>query len=262
MTKSSTRAGKLTVFLGASSGVGKTFAMLEAGYEKLSQSASVYLGCIDDVTPDEFNFFLNKIPFIAGKECANNQNEAIDLNAIRQQNPDLILIDNLAKRNQKGQRHANRYQDVEELLQSGIDVYTTLNIYQIESLKDIIEQITAIKITETVPDSLLEIAEIKLIDISHEDLWQRLKTGKVSLPANVGQNPEKFYRPGNVNALRELALRYTAQRVDKQLSDYMKANDIKGPWPAGDRILACIGPSPFSAQVIRAARRMAVGLKG
>lgn len=257
----SNAAGKLTIFLGASSGVGKSYTMLEAAYEKLSQGINVYIGCIEYSNRPEFGLFLKSIPFIKPEDSCNSHLVEMDIDSVLAIKPELVVIDNLAQRNLKGQRHNNRYQDIQELLQSGIDVYTTLNIYQVESLKDIAEQITGIKVIDTVPDRFLEIAEIKLIDISHDELLQRLKIGKVSLPSNSEQNLEKFFRLGNISALRELALRYTAQRVDKQLNEYMKAHAIKGPWPAGERILACVGPSPFSSHVIRIARRMADGLK-
>lgn len=255
-----TRLGKLTIFLGASFGVGKTYTMLEAAYEQQSQGVDVCIGRLD-YNRSEFDFFVKNIPGIDNTISTQVKDIENNIDAIIERKPHLVVIDNLASSNPKGQRHAARYRDVEEILQRGINVFTTLNIYQVESLKDIAEQITGLKVADTVPDRLLNIAEIKLIDISHEELLLRLKTGKVILPDNADQNPEKFFRLGNVSALRELALRYTAQRVDQQLNDYMKTHEIKGPWPAGERILACVGPSPFSAHVIRTSRRLADAFK-
>ena len=256
-----TPSGKLTIFLGVSSGVGKTYAMLEAAYEKHSLGIDVSICKIEDDIRPEFSLFLQNMPKIISEDLDEAANCRFNINAIINRKPQVVLVDNLASRNPKGERHTSRYQDVEEILQNGIDVYTTLNIYQVESLKDIVEQITGIKVNETVPDRLLANAEIKLIDMSHEELLQRLKIGKVFLPSNTEQNYEKFFRQGNISALRELALRYTAQRVDRQLVEYMNEHHIKGPWPAGERILVCISPSPFSAQVIRTAKRIADGLK-
>lgn len=256
--------GKLTIFLGATPGVGKTYAMLESAHDKRAQGVDVVVGWIGAYKGTETKHLLRGLPLVAARKNDYQGRVVLemDIDAILERCPQLAIVDNLAHINLPGSRHTHRYQDVAELLQSGIDVFTTLNIHHVESLKDIVEQITGIQVKETVPDRLLEEADqIKLIDVSPEELSQRIKEGKVYLPDDVEQSLEKFFRPGNINALRELALRYTAQRVDRQLNRYMQVHDIKGPWPAGERILACISPSPFSAQVIRTARRMAAGLQ-
>ena len=160
-----------------------------------------------------------------------------------------------------GSRHAKRYQDVEELLAAGIDVYTTVNIQHLESLNDVVARITGVVVRETVPDRILERAEIHFIDIPPDDLIQRFKEGKVYVPEKAGEALDKFFRPGNINALRELALRFTAQRVDRQLETYMRAHAIPGPWPVGERIMVCVSASPFAAQLIRLGSRIASSLQ-
>jgi two-component system sensor histidine kinase KdpD len=185
----------------------------------------------------------------------------MDLDALLRRRPQIALVDEFAHANVPGARHAHRYQDVEELLAAGIDVYTTLNIQHVESLNDVVAQITGVRVRHTVPDRLLEQAEIQLVDIPVEELLDRLRDGKVYLPHQAERALRKFFRPGNINALRELALRYAARRVEGQLKHYMRVHRIPGPWPVSERVMACVSPSPFSAQVIRAAKRMADGLK-
>lgn len=256
--------GKLTVFLGAVAGVGKTYAMLEAGYDKYTQGIDVVVGCIDMPKRAESAALLEKIPAVAkkGERIQSIADIAeLDVDEILKRKPQLVIIDNLAHLNKKVLRHSFRYQDVQEILDRGIDVYSTMDIFHVESLKDIVGQITGIKGQQTVPDGFIEQAELILIDISQNELIKRVKDWGIILPQDFGQDSEAFFRSGNIHALRELALRYTAQRVDKQLSEYMQAHDIQGPWPAGERILACISPSPFSTQVIRAAKRMASAMK-
>ena len=165
----------------------------------------------------------------------------MDLDAILARRPQLVLVDELAHTNAPGSRHPKRYLDVEELLAAGIDVYTTLNIQHVESLNDVVAQITRIRVRETVPDSVIERADdIELIDLTPEDLIQRLKEGKVYVPAQAERAVRHYFQPGNLTALRELALRRTAQRVDNQMVDYMRSHAIDGPWPAGERVLVCV----------------------
>src|SRR6201999_2000560 len=165
----------------------------------------------------------------------------MDIDAILQRKPALALVDELAHTNADGSRHPKRYLDVEELLAAGIDVYTTLNIQHVESLNDVVARITRIRVRETVPDSVIERADdIELIDLTPEDLIQRLKDGKVYVPAQAERAVRHYFAPGNLTALRELALRRTAQRVDNQMVDYMRSHAIEGPWPAGDRVLVCV----------------------
>ena len=181
----------------------------------------------------------------------------LDLDALLARKPRIALVDELAHTNIPGSRHAKRYQDVEELLAAGIDVYTTLNIQHLESLNDAVAQITGIGVRETVPDKILEQAEIQLVDVPPEELIQRFKDGKVYVPDKAAEALRKFFRPGNINALREMALRHTAKRVDHQLETYMRAHAIEGPWSAGEKVMVCISPSPFAAKLIRLGRRMA-----
>ena len=168
--------------------------------------------------------------------------EEMDLDAVLARRPQLVLVDELAHTNAPGSRHPKRYQDVEELLAAGIDVYTTLNIQHVESLNDVVAKITRIRVRETVPDTIIDTADdIEVIDLTPEDLVQRLKDGKVYVPHQAERAIRHYFSSGNLTALRELALRRTAQRVDNQMVDYMRSRAIPGPWAAGDRVLVCIG---------------------
>ena len=186
----------------------------------------------------------------------------MDLDALLARRPQLALVDELAHTNAPGSRHPKRYMDVEELIAAGIDVYTTLNVQHIESLNDVVARITRIRVRETVPDSIIDKADdIELIDLTPEDLIQRLRDGKVYVPHQAERAIRHYFSPGNLTALRELALRRTAQRVDEQMVRYMQAHAIPGPWAAGERILACIGGDASSTDVVRHAKRMADSLK-
>ncbi|MDA8443038.1 MAG: sensor histidine kinase KdpD [Peptococcaceae bacterium] len=255
--------GKLTVFLGAAAGVGKTYAMLEAARERLAEGLDLVVGIVETHGRPETEAMLAGLPVIPVKVLAYKERtfQEMDLDAILARQPRVVLVDELAHSNVPGSRHAKRYQDVEELLAAGINVYTTLNIQHLETLNDIVAQITGITVRETVPDRFLESAcQIQLIDIPPEELIQRLKEGKVYVAGQASEALKKFFRTGNINALRELSLRYTAQRVDHQLESYMRVHGIPGPWPTGEKVLVCISPSPFSAKLIRAAKRMAARL--
>lgn len=255
--------GKLTVFLGAAAGVGKTFGMLEVAREKLAEGVDLVAGWIEPHDRPETANLMVGIPAIEPRviEYRNRKLKEMDLDAILKRKPKVVLVDELAHSNVPGSRHAKRYQDVEELLAAGIDVYSTLNIQHVESYNDIVAQITGVKVRETVPDSILENARVQLIDIPPEELIQRLKEGKVYVPNQAVKALDKFFRPGNINALRELSMRFAAQRVDQQMETYMRMHGIAGPWPAGERVMVCISSSPFSEQLIRIARRTAVGIK-
>ncbi|HHP50394.1 MAG TPA: sensor histidine kinase KdpD [Moorella mulderi] len=256
--------GKLTIFLGAAAGVGKTYAMLEAAHERLAEGVDVVIGWVETHGRPETEALVKGLPVIPPKEIVYKGKvfKEMDLDTILARRPQLVLVDELAHTNIPGSRHAKRYQDVEELLQAGISVYTTLNIQHIESLNDIVAQITGVKVQETVPDRLLEEADqIQLIDLPPEDLIERLKEGKVYIPPQAERAMQRFFRLGNLSALREMALRYAAMKVEGELGRYMRAHGIPGPWPAAEKVMACISASPFSAQVIRAARRMAAALK-
>lgn len=256
--------GKLTVFLGAAAGVGKTYTMLEAAHIRMAEGLNISIGWIETHGRAETEKLVNGLPRVipATIEYQNKQWQEMNVDAILEQKPELVLVDELAHTNIPGSRHVRRFQDVEELLQAGINVYTTLNIQHIESLNDVVAQITGVIVRETVPDSIVEQADsIQLIDIPPEELIKRLKEGKIYMKGQAEQALKKFFRPGNINALRELSLRFTADRVDQDLAEYMRANQIEGPWPAAGRVMVCVSASPFSAQLIRAARRLAGGLQ-
>lgn len=257
--------GKLTIFLGAASGVGKTYAMLEAALGRVSEGIDVVVGLVETHGRADTQAMLKGLTVIP-KRSQDYMGEIIqemDLEAVLTRRPQLVLIDELAHTNVEGSRHKKRYMDVKELLSAGINVYTTLNIQDLETLNDIITQITGVAVRETVPDQVLETAsQIQLIDIPPEELIQRLKDGKVYVPDQEAESFKNFFRPCNINALRELALRYTAQRVDRQLESYRRVHQINGPWPAGEKILVCISASPFSAQLIRIAKRMTEKVQG
>ena len=256
--------GKLTVFLGAAAGVGKTYTMLEAAHERLAEGMRVAIGWVETHGRAETENAAAGLPRIAANVLTyrGQRLREMDIDAILAQRPELVLVDDLAHTNVPGSRHVRRFQDVEELVNAGIDVYTTLNIQHIESLNDVVTQITGIVVRETVPDSFVEQADtIQLIDISPQELIKRLQDGKVYIPDQTEQALKRFFRPGNINALREMALRFTASRVDQDMMDYMRRNHIDGPWPAAGRVMVCVGASPFSAQLIRAAHRLARGLR-
>ncbi|MEW6696883.1 MAG: ATP-binding protein [Bacillota bacterium] len=256
--------GKLTVFLGAAAGVGKTYAMLEAAREGLAEGVDVVIGWVETHGRSETEALLQGLPAVPPRRMTYRGKEFLemDLDALLERRPELALVDELAHTNVPGSRHARRYQDVQELLAAGINVYTTVNIQHLETLNDVVAQITGVTVRETVPDRILEqSAQIQLVDIRPEELIQRLKDGKVYVPGQAEEAMRRFFRPGNINALRELALRYTARRVDRQVESYMRVHGIAGPWPTGERVLVCISASPFSAQLIRIARRMAEGLQ-
>lgn len=257
--------GKLTIFLGAASGVGKTYAMLEAALGRVSEGVDVVVGLVETHGRADTEAMLKGLTVIPKKsqEFMGMIIFEMDLDAVLTRHPQLVLIDELAHTNPEGSRHKKRHKDVKELLSAGIHVYTTLNIQDLETLNDIVTQITGVTVQETVPDQVLETAsQIQLIDIPPEELIQRLKDGKVYVPDDEKEEFKNFYRPGNINALRELALRYTAQRVDREIESYRRVHGIDGPWPTGEKILVCISASPLSAQLIRIAKRMTDKVQG
>lgn len=248
--------GRLTVFFGAAPGVGKTFAMLEeAGYQQDVEGCDVVAGVVEAHGRFEINTLLANFEKLPGGS------KELDLDGALAREPSLILIDELAHSNSAGARHQKRWQDVEEFLAAGIDVYTTLNVQHLESLNDVVAQITGVVVKETVPDSVIDAADrIKLIDLPPDELLERLREGKVYLPAQVEAALENFFQKGNLIALRELALRKTAERVDADMQAWREAHGVERTWAASDRLLVCIGPSPFSANLLRVGRRMAMGL--
>jgi two-component system sensor histidine kinase KdpD len=258
------KRGKLTVFLAAAAGAGKTFTMLETAHQRLSEGLDVVIGCLETHGRQETERLVAGIPRIAAKiiESQGQAMTEMDTDAIIKRNPELVLVDELAHANIQGSCHLRRFQDVEDLLQAGINVYTTLNIQHIESLNDVVARITGIVVKETVPDYIIEQADsVQLIDIPSDELIKRL-TGEEEYLTDPAEPAKKnFFRPGNINALRELALRFTAKRVDRDLHQYMQEHQIAGPWPAAESVMVCVSTSPFSAQIIRAARRLAAGLQ-
>jgi len=259
------RRGKLKIFFGFAPGVGKTYRMLQVAHDLAShKQVEVVVGVVEDHKRKETAQMAFGLPHLPRRktEYRGRTFEEFDLDAALARTPQLLLVDELAHSNAPGSRHAKRWQDVEELLDAGIDVFTTMNVQHIESLNDIIAQITHVQVRETVPDSVLDRADaIELIDIAPEELLQRLKEGKVYLPDQARRAAEHFFRRGNLLALRELALRRTAEHVDDDVRAYREEHGVESPWPAGERILVCVGPAPSSGRLIRAAARMAAGLR-
>jgi len=256
--------GRLKVFFGASPGVGKTYAMLEAARARAKEGADVVVGVVETHGRPETAALLENLPALPRRqlEYRGITLTEFDLDAALERRPTLLLVDELAHTNAPGSRHAKRWQDVEELLGAGISVYTTLNVQHLESLNDVVAQITGITVRETLPDSVFDQAdELELADLSAGDLLTRLKEGKVYVPEQAARAIERFFREGNLIALRELTLRRAAERVDAQMRGYMQDHGIRETWPAGERILVCIGPNPAGARLIRAGKRMAAGLK-
>jgi two-component system, OmpR family, sensor histidine kinase KdpD len=255
--------GTLKIFFGANAGVGKTYAMLEAARRHFGEGRDVLVGWIETHGRRETAGLLEGLPVLPPR--VYDQREALadfDLDAALARRPGLLLLDELAHTNAPGCRHAKRWQDVQELLEAGIDVYTTLNVQHLESLNDVVTQITGVAVRETVPDSILERAdEMELVDLPPDDLLQRFQEGKVYVPEQAERAVRSFFRKGNLIALRELALRRTAERVDDQMRTYRRDHGIAKTWPAAERILVCVGPNPASVRLIRAARRMAAGLR-
>ncbi|MEA2736717.1 MAG: two-component system, OmpR family, sensor histidine kinase KdpD [Acetobacteraceae bacterium] len=256
--------GRLKVFLGAAPGVGKTYEMLSAAQTRRRENVDVVIGVVETHGRAETEALTTGLEIIPRRTIAYRERTLteMDLDAILARRPRLVLVDELAHSNAPGSRHPKRYLDVEELLAAGIDVYTTLNIQHVESLNDVVAKITRIRVRETVPDSVIERADdIELIDLTPEDLIQRLKDGKVYVPAQAERAVRHYFAPGNLTALRELALRRTAQRVDNQMVDYMRSHAIEGPWPAGERVLVCIQGGANATAVVRHAKRLADQLR-
>jgi two-component system, OmpR family, sensor histidine kinase KdpD len=252
--------GRLKIFLGAAPGVGKTYEMLQAAQAKRREGVDVVLGVVETHGRRETEALLDGFEVIPRREVdyKGHRLTEMDLDAILKRRPQLVLVDELAHTNAPGSRHPKRYLDVEELIAAGIDVYTTLNIQHVESLNDVVARITRIRVRETVPDSILDHADdIEIVDIAPDELIQRLHEGKVYVPHQAERAVRHYFQPGNLTALRELALRRTAQRVDDQLLTHMQAHAIAGPWAAGDRILVCVSEHSATAGLIRYTRRIA-----
>ena len=256
--------GRLKIFLGAAPGVGKTYEMLSAAQARRREKVDVVVGVVETHGRAETEALTAGLETIPQRTVAYRERTLteMDLDAILARHPRLVLVDELAHSNAPGSRHPKRYLDVEELLLAGIDVYTTLNIQHVESLNDVVAQITRIRVRETVPDSVIELADdIELIDLTPQDLIQRLKDGKVYVPAQAERAVRHYFAAGNLTALRELALRRTAQRVDNQMVDYMRSHAIEGPWAAGDRVLVCVQAGRKATATVRHAKRLADQLR-
>ena len=254
------RVGRLKIFVGAAPGVGKTYEMLQQARARKQDGYDVVVGVVETHGRKETEALLDGLEIIPRKrvEYKGQWLEEMDLDAIIARRPQIALVDELAHTNAPGSRHPKRYLDVEELLSHGIDVYTTVNIQHIESLNDVVAQITHVRVRETVPDSIFDRADaIELVDLTPDDLIQRLKEGKVYVPKQAERALEHYFSPGNLTALRELALRRTAERVDEQLLTHMQARAIPGPWAAGERILVCVSEDPRAAGLVRYAKRLA-----
>ncbi|HEY3908647.1 MAG TPA: sensor histidine kinase KdpD [Stellaceae bacterium] len=256
--------GRLKIFLGAAPGVGKTYAMLETAQAKRREGIDLVVGVVETHGRKDTEKLLHGLEIIPRRrvDYKGRWLEEMDLDAILTRRPKLVAVDELAHTNAPGSRHPKRYMDVEELLSAGLDVYATLNIQHVESLNDVVAKITRIRVRETVPDSVVDQAdEIELVDLTPEDLIQRLKDGKVYVPQQAERAVRNYFQPGNLTALRELALRRTAQRVDEQMVTYMRAHAIAGPWAAAERVLVCANEHPSCAAVVRHARRLADRLR-
>ena len=258
------RQGRLKVFFGAAPGVGKTYTMLEAARARRAEGVDVAVGWVETHGRPETAALLEGLEVLPRRELSyrGTRLQEFDLDLAIERRPALAVVDELAHTNAPGSRHAKRFRDVEELLAAGIDVYTTLNVQHVETLNDVVAQITGVLVRETVPDAILDRAdEIELVDLPVEELRKRLAEGKVYLPELAGRAAENFFREGNLIALRELALRSTAERVDVQMQQYRRTHAVHETWPTAERVLVCIGPSPYARRLIRAARRMAARLQ-
>ncbi len=255
--------GRLTVFFGAAPGVGKTYAMLEASRFAREEGTDVVVGIVETHGRYDTASLLLGLEILPRRRVSHRgiELEELDLDAALARRPGLLLIDELAHTNAPGSRHTKRWQDVEEILEAGIDVYTTLNVQHLESLVDVVAQITHVVVRETVPDSVFDSADdVRLIDLPIDELLVRLKEGKVYVPEQARLAGEAFFREGNLIALREIALRKTAERVDAQMRAYREEHGIEKTWAVGERLLVCVSPSPASEGLVRGARRLAGSL--
>jgi len=254
------RRGRLRVFLGAAPGVGKTYAMLEAARRLKAEGIDVVVGVVETHGRTETAALLEGLEVIPRRivEYRGRTLDEMDLDAALARRPKVVLVDELAHTNAPGSRHAKRHTDVEELLAAGVDVLTTLNVQHLESLNDVVARITRIRVRETVPDRVLEMAdEVEVIDIPPEDLIKRLNEGKVYVRERADRALKHYFAPGNLAALRELALRRTAQSVDERMVGYMRSHAISGPWAAGERVMVCVSEDPRTHGRVRYAKRMA-----
>jgi two-component system sensor histidine kinase KdpD len=252
--------GHLKIFLGAAPGVGKTYAMLAAARSEIAGGRDVVAGLVETHGRCETDQVLDGFEVLPRQPIVyrNQVMHEFDLDAARLRKPGLLLVDEYAHTNVPGSRHPKRWQDIDELLHAGIDVWTTLNIQHLESLNDVVQNISKVRVRETVPDKVFDLAdEVVLVDFPPDELLKRLAEGKIYVQDTAARAVENFFKLQNLTALRELAMRRAAERVDASLIERMQAQAIDGPWAAGERILACIGPDPVSPTVVRTAKRLA-----
>lgn len=257
------KRGHLKIFLGFCAGVGKTYHMLEEARVAVKNGINTVIGVVETHGRKETQALLEGLTIVPRTKIEYNgiSLEEMDIDKILELKPDLVIVDELAHTNVPSSRHEKRYQDVEELVKAGINVFSTLNIQHVESQVDIVQQISHVKIHETVPDSILELAdEVELVDLTSEKLLERLHEGKVYIPEKAKQAMQKFFRKGNLLALRELALRYTAKRVDEDVLSYKQRFDIKTPWSVCSRLLVGFSASPTSERLLRMTHRMATDM--
>ena len=258
------RRAKLRIFFGFAPGVGKTYRMLQVARDLVRQHVDVVVGAVETHGRYDTGGLLLGLEILPRRKLdyRGKAMEEFDLDAALARKPAVLILDELAHTNVPGMRHTKRWQDALELLHAGIDVYTTLNVQHVESLNDVVAQITRVQVRETVPDSVLERADtVELVDISPEELLARMREGKVYLPDQAQRAASHFFQRGNLLALRELALRRTAERVEADVLEYREQEGVRETWLTSERILVCISPSPRSDRLLRAARRMAAGLR-
>lgn len=251
--------GRLKIFLGYAAGVGKTYAMLEAAHQRQQQGVDVVIGYVETHGRADTDALVQGLEFISPRqvEYKDIKLPELDTDAVIKRHPQLVLVDEFAHTNAPGSRHPKRYLDVGDILDAGIDVYTTLNVQHLESMNDVVAQVTGVVVRETVPDRVLdEASEIEVIDLPPDELLTRLKEGKVYVPDQAKRAIEKFFRKGNLSALREMSLRRAAERVDTQMRNYMRTRAIQGPWPVAERLLVCVSPSPLSEKLVRTTCRL------
>ena len=258
--ESASSEGKLRLFFGYAAGVGKTYAMLQAAQAMKREGREVVIGYVEPHARPETHALTEGLETISRLEIPYRGSvlQEFDLDSTLARKPEFVLVDELAHTNAPGCRHAKRWQDVEELLAAGINVLSTLNVQHVESLNDVVAEISGVQVRETVPDSILQRAdEVTLIDVSPDDLLERLRQGKIYVPTQAAFALEKFFRKNNLVALREMALRHAADRVHDDVEVARLGSAASRPWPTNERLLVCVGPSPTSAKVVRAAKRLA-----
>ena len=251
--------GHLKIFLGYAPGVGKTFTMLNEANRRLKRGDDIVIGYLESHGRSETDSQISLLETLSRKNIEHNgiTMSELDVEAVIIRKPSMVLIDELAHTNVPGSKNNKRYEDVQEILDKGINVLTTLNIQHLESLNDVVKQITGITVRETIPDMVVENAdEVVVVDITPDALQNRLKRGDIYKPENVDRALKNFFRKGNLNALREIALRHIAEEVDEELEEYMKEHDIHGNWYTAERVLVCISTNPFSRKLIRRGARI------